>query len=180
MKKKKAAKAKAQSKPKVAAKKKVSPIPPGYGTVTPYLVCTGAAQAIEFYKKAFGAKELFRMPMPDGKLAHAEIMIGDSHVMLGDECPEMGAISPATLKGTPVNIFLYVNDVDKAFAKATAAGATAHMPPTDMFWGDRYCKLADPFGHAWSMATHIEDVAPKEMARRSAEAMSQQSKAVGA
>jgi uncharacterized glyoxalase superfamily protein PhnB len=134
-------------------------------------VCRGASDAIDFYKKAFGARELTRMSAPDGSLAHAEIRIGDSPVMLGDEAPQMGAVAPPTIGGTAVHIFLYVKDVDKAFAQATGAGATVEMPPTDMFWGDRYCKLADPFGHKWSMATHIEDVPPKEMARRAAEAM---------
>jgi uncharacterized glyoxalase superfamily protein PhnB len=176
--KKKAAKAKARSRGKAAAKKKVAPIPPGYHTVTPYLVCSGAAQAIEFYKKAFGAQERFRMPAPDGRIAHAELRIGDSMVMLGDEYPQMGAVSPTTIKGTGVHLFIYCKNVDKAFAQATAAGATAELPPTDMFWGDRYCKLADPYGHKWGIATHIEDVSPKEMARRSAEAM--QAKAAGA
>lgn len=156
-----------------ATKKKPAAIPAGYHTVTPYLVCRGASDAIAFYKKAFGAKEMLRMPMPDGKLAHAEVRIGDSVVMLGDESPQMGATAPQTIGGTAVHVFLYVKDVNKAFAQATAAGATVEMPPTDMFWGDRYAKLADPFGHKWSMATHIEDVSPKEMARRGAEAMSQ-------
>jgi PhnB protein len=156
-----------------ATKKKPAAIPAGYHTVTPYLVCRGASDAIAFYKKAFGAKEMLRMPMPDGKLAHAEVRIGDSVVMLGDESPQMGATAPQTIGGTAVHVFLYVKDVNKAFAQATAAGATVEMPPTDMFWGDRYAKLADPFGHKWSMATHIEDVSPKEMARRGAAAMSQ-------
>ena len=168
-----AKKAAAKSKT-AAAKKKPAPIPPGYHTVTPYLVCRGAAEAMAFYSKAFGAKERMRMPMPDGKIAHAEMRIGDSIVMLGDESPQMGATAPQTIGGTAVQIFLYVKDVDKAFAQATAAGAAVEMPPMDMFWGDRYCKLADPFGHKWSMATHIEDVSAKEMARRGAEAMSQQ------
>ena len=153
------------------AKKKVAPIPAGYHTVTPYLVCRGASDAIAFYKKAFGAKEMVRMPMPDGKIAHAEIRIGDSVVMLGDESPQMGATAPQTIGGTATAVFLYVKDVDKAFAQATAAGATTEMAPTNMFWGDRYCKFADPFGHKWSMATHIEDVPPKEMGKRAAEAM---------
>jgi uncharacterized glyoxalase superfamily protein PhnB len=167
-------KASAKKKAAPARRKRVSPVPAGYRTVTPYLVCRGASDAIAFYRKAFGAKELLRMPMPGGGLAHAEIRIGDSHVMLGDEMPEMGAKAPPTIGGTAVHIFLYVKDVDKAFAQATAAGATVEMPPTDMFWGDRHCKLSDPFGHKWSMATHIEDVSPKEMARRGAEAMAQQ------
>jgi len=163
----------ARSKPakKSTAAKKVSPIPKGYHTATPYLVCRGAADAIDFYKKAFGAREILRMPMPDGRVGHAEIQIGDSRVMLGDESPEMGARAPQTVGGTPVHIFLYLKDVDKTFAQATAAGATVEMPPMDMFWGDRYCKVQDPFGHKWNMATHIEDLTPKEMARRGAEAM---------
>ena len=155
---------------RAAPKKKVSPVPAGYHTVTPYLVCRNASEAIEFYKKAFGAKEKMRMAGPDGKVAHAEIRIGDSHVMLGDEAPEFGARAPQTVGGSPVHIFLYLPNVDKVFAQATAAGATAEMPPTDMFWGDRYCKLSDPFGHKWNMATHIEDMTPKEMARRGAQA----------
>ncbi len=176
--KKKAAK---KSKPRAKAKpKKAQPIPAGYHTVTPYLVCNGAAQAIDFYKKAFAAKELLRMPGPDGKLMHAEIKIGDSHVMLGDEVPQMGATSPATLKGTAVHLFIYSKNVDKAYAQATGAGATGVMPPADMFWGDRYCKLQDPFGHCWSIATHIEDMTPKEMNRRGAEFMVQQAKTAGA
>jgi len=177
MKKKKATKAKAKSK---AVAKKVLPIPAGFHSVTPYLICNGAANAIEFYKKAFGAKEVMRMPGPDGRLMHAEIKIGDSHVMIGDEFPQMGATSPATLKGTTVHLFIYSKNVDKTFAQATAAGATVEMPPTNMFWGDRYGKLADPFGHKWSMATHTENVSPKEMQRRSAEAMAQQAKAASA
>lgn len=177
---KKAVKASAKRKmpAKKAAKAKKAPkkamaIPAGYHTVSPYLVCRGAADAIEFYKKAFGAKERFRMPGPDGRLMHAEFRIGDSMVMIGDEMPEMGASAPQTIGGTAVHIFLYVKDVDKVFAQATAAGATVEMPPQDMFWGDRYAKLADPFGHKWSMATHIEDVSPREMAKRSAAAFAQ-------
>jgi uncharacterized glyoxalase superfamily protein PhnB len=165
---------KAAARSKAPAKKKASPIPAGYSTVTPYLVCRGASDAIAFYKKAFGAKEKLRMAGPDGKLAHAEIRIGDSYVMLGDEAPERGASAPQTIGGTAVHVFLYVNNVDKVFAQAVAAGATVEMPPMDMFWGDRYGKLVDPFGHKWSMATHIEDVSSKEMARRGAEAMAQQ------
>src|SRR6185503_1503468 len=152
------------------AKKKVSPIPKGYHTVTPYLVLKNTGNAIEFYKKAFGAKEIMRMPGPDGRIAHAEMQIGDSRVMLGDEMPEMGAQSAESVGGTPVHIFLYLKDVDATFAQATAAGAKVEMPPMDMFWGDRYAKLADPFGHKWNMATHKEDLTPKEMARRGADA----------
>jgi uncharacterized glyoxalase superfamily protein PhnB len=154
-----------------APRRRVAPVPPGFHTVTPYLVCRNAADAIAFYKKAFGAKERYRMPGPDGKLMHAEIQIGSSIVMLGDEMPSMGASAPQTVGGTPVQIFLYVPDVDKSHAQATRAGATSEMSPTDMFWGDRYCKLSDPFGHKWSMATHIEDVSPKEMTRRGQAAM---------
>jgi len=178
MSKKKAAKKpaarKAAPKAKAAAPKKAVPVPAGYHTVTPYLVCRGAANAIEFYKKAFGAKQKMIMSGPDGKVMHAEIRIGDSSVMLGDEMPQMGATAPQTIGGTAGSLFIYVKDVDKAFAQAIAAGATTEMPPTNMFWGDRYCKLADPFGHKWSMATHIEDVSPKEMARRGAAEMAKQ------
>ena len=155
-----------------AAKKKVAPIPAGYHTVTPHLVCRGAAKAIDFYKKAFGAKERLRWSAPDGSVAHAEIIIGDSTVMLGDEMPQMGATAPPTIGGTAVSIFIYTADIDKLYAKATAAGATGDQPPTDMFWGDRYAKLTDPFGHKWSMATHIEDVSKKEMDKRTAAAFS--------
>jgi PhnB protein len=150
---------------------KVKPIPDGYHTVTPYLVCKDAAKALEFYAKAFNAKETFRMPAPDGSVMHAEFQIGDSMIMLGEECPERGAKSPNTLGGSPVNIFLYVEDVDASFARATSAGCKTEMPPTDMFWGDRFGKLTDPFGHSWSMATHKEDVAPEEMGKRAAAAM---------
>jgi PhnB protein len=150
---------------------KVKPVPDGYHTVTPYLVISGAAKAIDFYTKAFGAQEQFRMPGPEGHIMHAEIRIGDSVVMLSDEFPQMGAKSPQSLGGTPVNIFLYVEDVDAWFKRATAAGCTAEQPPTDMFWGDRYGKLSDPFGHSWSLATHKEDVAPEEMGKRAAAAM---------
>jgi PhnB protein len=162
--------------PKVArkaAKKTVAPIPTGYYTLTPYLVCRGAAKAIEFYTKAFDAREKLRMSTPDGGVAHAELRIGNSIVMLGDEMPAMGATAPETLGGTATGIFIYTKDVDKAFAKAIAAGAKADQPPTDMFWGDRYAKLTDPFGHKWSMATRIEDLSPKEMAKRGEAAMSQ-------
>jgi PhnB protein len=158
---------------KAPAKKKVAAIPPGYHTITPYLVCRGASAAIEFYKKALGAKEKVRMGGPDGKVMHAEIQIGNSMVMLGDEAPQTGASAPPTLGGSSVGIFIYTEDVDKAYARAIAAGATAEQPPTDMFWGDRYCKFGDPFGHKWSMATHTEDVPPKEMGRRMAEAAAQ-------
>jgi PhnB protein len=168
---KKGSASKAQPKRRSAASAKPAPIPAGYHTVTPHLVLRRAADAIEFYKKAFGARELVRMPAPDGTVAHAEIRIGDSRIMLGDEMPERGATAPETVGGTATGLFLYVKNVDKAFAQAVAAGATADMPPTDMFWGDRYGKLTDPFGHKWALATHIEDVSPREMARRGAEFM---------
>jgi PhnB protein len=153
------------------AAKKVAPVPPGYHTVTPHLVCRGAADAMAFYARAFGAKERARMTAPDGTVAHAEMRIGDSIIMLGEEMPEMGASAPPTVGGSPVNVFLYVKDVDTWFARAVAAGATPDMPPMNMFWGDRYAKLTDPFGHRWSMATHIEDVSVKEMGRRMAAEM---------
>src|SRR5262245_31346794 len=162
---------KAAAKAKPVAKKKVAPIPPGYHTVTPYLVCRNAAAAIEFYKKALGAKEKLRMEGPGGMIAHAEITVNGSVIMLGDESPQMNQKSPQTLGGAPGGVFLYLPDVDKAWARAIAAGAKAEMPPTDMFWGDRYCKFSDPFGHNWSMGTHIEDVSDKETARRAEKEM---------
>lgn len=146
----------------------VKPIPDGYHTVTPHLAVRDAAKAIEFYAKAFGAEELFRMPGPGGVVMHAEVRIGDSIVMLGEEAPEMGASSPQTIGGSPVSLLVYVKDVDASFARAGEAGCTPQMPPTDMFWGDRYGKLKDPFGHNWALATHKEDVSPEEMAKRMA------------
>jgi PhnB protein len=157
---------------KKAARKKALPIPKGYHVVTPSIVVRGAAEAIEFYKKAFGAKELSRMPGPDGKLLHAEIRIGDSVVMLGDEFPNMGATSPLSLNGKASSLMIYTKDVDALFNQAVAAGAKVAMPVADMFWGDRYGIVTDPFGHRWQMATHKEDLTPKEMARRAAAAMS--------
>ena len=148
---------------------KVKPIPDGYHSVTPYLFVTGAAEAIGFYRKAFSAEERFRMPGPGGKIMHAELQFGDSVVMLADEFPDMGVKSPKSLGGSAGSIMLYVNDVDASFKQATAAGATAKQPPTDMFWGDRSCKLVDPFGHGWMLATHIEDVSPEEMDKRGKE-----------
>ena len=141
-------------------------IPEGYHSVTPYLVVDGAAEAIEFYKKAFGATELMRMPRPDGKVAHAEIMIGDSHIMLADEHPDQGHVGPKTVGGTPVGIMIYIEDVDARFAAAIAGGAVAKRPPTNEFYGDRMASITDPFGHNWMIATHIEDVSPEEMERR--------------
>lgn len=144
----------------------VKPIPDGHHTITPHLIAKDAGNAIEFYKKAFGAEELMRMAGPGGGVMHAELRIGNSVFMIADEFPEYGCVGPATLGGSPVTINLYVNDVDAAFSKAVAAGAKATMPVTDMFWGDRYGKLTDPFGHHWSMATHKEDVTPEECAKR--------------
>ena len=143
-----------------------NPIPDGYHTVTPYLICKGAAEAIDFYTKAFGAVERFRMPGPGGNVMHAEIQIGDSVVMLSDENPDLGALSPQTLGGTCGSILIYTDNVDSAYEQAVEAGATATMPPNDMFWGDRYGRLVDPFGHHWGVATHIEDVSPEEMGER--------------
>lgn len=133
-------------------------------TVTPHLVCKGAAQAIEFYKNAFGAEERGRLSTPDGRnVLHASLSIGDSVIMLADEFPDWGSVGPETLKGTPVVIHLYVEDVDSVFDQAVRAGGTVTMPLEDMFWGDRYGKLRDPFGHSWSVATHIRDVSYEEM-----------------
>ena len=146
----------------------VKPIPDGYSTVTPYLVMNGAARAIEFYKKAFGATELLRFPMPGGKLGHAEIKIGNSPIMLADEMPEMGHRGPQALGGTPVSILLYVEDVDAMFNRAIAAGATVVKPVKDEFYGDRSGTLTDPFGHQWTVATHKEDVPLEEMHKRMA------------
>lgn len=147
------------------------PIPDGYHTVTPYLTVDGAAEAIEFYKKAFGAKERMRMPGPDGKLGHAEIEIGDSIVMISDPFPGSSMKSPKELGGTCAGVFLYVEDVDATFEQAVNAGATVTMALEDMFWGDRFGSLEDPFGHAWSMATHKEDLTPEQIAERGKEAM---------
>lgn len=146
----------------------VQPIPPGYHTVTPYLIVQGAARAIEFYKRAFGAAELFRFPGPNDRIAHAEIKIGDSPIMLADEFPEMGVRGPKTIGGTPVTICLYVEDVDTRFNQAVAAGAKVVRPLVDQFYGDRSGTLEDPFGHVWTLATHKEDVSPEEMQRRAA------------
>jgi len=144
----------------------VKPRPEGYHTATPYLTIRDAARAIDFYRQAFGATELMRMPGPGGKIMHAEIRIGDSIVMISDENLEMGAPSPESLGGTPGSIFLYVDDVDAVVARATQAGAKVKMPATDMFWGDRFGSVVDPFGHAWGVATHKEDLGPEEIVRR--------------
>jgi uncharacterized glyoxalase superfamily protein PhnB len=141
----------------------VKPIPEGMHTVTPHLVCAGAADAIEFYKRAFGAVEMARMPGPQGKLMHAMLRIGDSAVMLVDEYPEMGKLSPQSLKGSSVTIHLYVDDADATVERAVKAGAKVAMPVHEQFWGDRYGQLVDPFGHRWSVATHVRDVTMEEM-----------------
>jgi len=146
----------------------VKPIPDGYQTVTPYLIVSGAAKALEFYKKAFGAKERMRLASPDGKVGHAEIQIGDSVVMLADEFPQMGAKSPQTIGGTPVGICVYVEKVDSVFKQALAAGGKEERPVKDQFYGDRSGTLIDPFGHKWTIATHIEDVTPEEIGKRMA------------
>jgi PhnB protein len=142
-----------------------NPIPEGYNSVTPYLVVDDAAKAIEFYKKAFGADEKFRMPMGD-RIGHAEIKIGDSFVMLADEFPDMDHLGPKSRGGTTVSLLLYVNDVDSAFKTAIDAGAKQLRPLENQFWGDRMGSLTDPFGHQWSLATHVEDVSEEEMESR--------------
>lgn len=149
----------------------VSPIPTGYHSVTPYLVVRGAAKAIEFYKAAFGAIEVMRLEMQPGVIGHAEILIGNSHVMLSEEFPDMGFRSPESLGGTPVSLMIYVADADDLFDRALMAGAKLMRPMVDQFYGDRSGMLADPFGHTWNIAAHIEDVTPEEMSRRMAEFM---------
>ena len=141
----------------------VKPIPEGMHSVTPHLVCAGAAEAIDFYKKAFGATEVARLPGPDGKLMHGAVRIEGSVVMLVDENPQWGAFGPKALKGSPVTIHVYVTDVDAFVARAVKAGAKVIMPIDDMFWGDRYGIIEDPFGHHWSVATHVRDVKPEEL-----------------
>ena len=142
---------------------KVKAIPDGMHSLTPHLICRGAAAAIDFYGRAFGAIELFRLPGPDGRLIHACVRIGDSQLFLVDEMPEHGALGPQALNSPPVTIHLQVQDADAAFARAVRAGATVTMPLADMFWGDRYGRITDPFGHSWSIATHVRDVRPEEM-----------------
>lgn len=143
------------------------PIPTGFHTLTPHLVVKGASRAIDFYKMAFGAQEIRRSPGPDGKtIMHADLKIGDSHLFLVDEFPQMGCRGPESIGATPVTIHMYVEDVDAAFGKAVAAGAQVRMPVADMFWGDRFGMLTDPFGHSWSLATHKEDLTPQEISKR--------------
>lgn len=149
-------------------------IPEGYHSVTPHLVIKGAAEAIEFYERAFGATEIMRMASPDGRVGHAEIRIGDSHIMLADEYPEMGFRSPQSIGGTGVSLMIYLEGVDDVFSRALAAGAKELQPVKDQFYGDRSGTLQDPFGHIWTIATHIEDVPPDEMRRRAEAYMEQQ------
>ena len=146
----------------------VKAIPEGYHSVTPYLIVDDAEEAIRFYVKALGATEIFRLPMGD-KIGHAEIKIGDSFIMLSDEWPDMGKLGPEARGGATSSMMIYVEDVDAAYARAVAAGATAERPVEDQFWGDRMGSLIDPFGHSWSLATHVEDVPEDEMQRRMAE-----------
>jgi PhnB protein len=148
------------------------PIPEGYHTISPALTIDGAAEAIGFYERAFGASERYRMPSPDGKIAHAEIQIGDSVVMLSDPFPQSTVKAPTQLGGTSVGIFVYVEDVDAVFQQAVDAGATVTMPLEDMFWGDRFGTVTDPYGHTWSLASHVEDVPAEEMEERARQAMS--------
>ena len=145
------------------AKQAPKPIPQGMHSLTPHLVCAGAAEAIDFYKRAFNAVEQARMPGPDGKLMHAAVQIGDSTLMLVDENPQWGLLGPKALKGSPVAIHLYVPNVDATVAQAVAAGAKVTMPVADMFWGDRYGQLEDPFGHRWSVATHTRELTSEEI-----------------
>jgi PhnB protein len=155
---------------------KVNPIPAGYHTATPYLTLNDCARAIDFYKRAFRAQETVRMEGPHGKIGHAEIKIGDSMIMLSDEMPGGGTRTPQSLGGTTCSVFLYVPDIDTTYKQAVEAGAKSDMPPKDMFWGDRFAKLTDPFGHSWALGMHVEDVAPEEMKKRSQEAMAQMAK----
>jgi PhnB protein len=147
------------------------PIPEGYHTATPYLAVDDAAEAIEYYKKAFGAKERVRMDAPDGKIGHAELEIGDSLVMLSDPFPQSTTRPPKELGGTSTSVFMYVEDVDAVVSQAVEAGATVTMEVADQFWGDRFGTVTDPFGHVWSIATHVEDVPPEEIAERGKAAM---------
>ena len=151
----------------------VKPIPEGYNTVSPSLAVDNAAEAIEFYKRAFGAQERGRMEGPGGMIAHAEIQIGDSVVMLADPFPHASTRPPKEVGGTTVTLFMYVEDVDAAVQQAVDAGATVTMPVEDMFWGDRFGSIVDPYGHSWSLATHVEDVPPEEMAERGKAAMAE-------
>jgi PhnB protein len=147
----------------------VQPVPEGYNTVTPYLAVPNAEEAIDFYTRALGAKERVRMAGPGDSVMHAELELGDSLIMLSDPFPQASTKTPKELGGTSVNVFLYVEDTDAAYKQAVDAGATSLMEPDDMFWGDRFSSFEDPFGHTWTIATHIEDVSPEEMQKRSEE-----------
>jgi len=154
----------------------VQAVPKGYHTVTPHMTVRDAARAIEFYKQAFGAEEKGAMKGPDGKIMHAELRIGDSVIMLADEFPEFGSLSPLSTGGTGIALHIYIEDVDSAFDRAVKAGAKVDMPVADMFWGDRYGKLSDPFGHKWSIATHICDMSSEEIGEAQEEFMRQMPK----
>ena len=158
---------------------KVKTVPKGFRTATPAITIDGCAKAIEYYKKAFNAKEIMRMPMPDGKVAHAELKIGNSIIMMSDEFPQMGARSPKSIGGSGSRVMLYVRNCDRVFKRAVKAGATGNMEPTDMFWGDRWSQITDPFGHVWAIATHKEDLTPEQKAERSAKWMAEMSAQAG-
>lgn len=149
----------------------VSPVPDGFHSLTPHLVCKDAARAIDFYVRALGAEEIFRLTAPDGLLIHASLRVGDSMLLLADECPPMGALSPRKLGGTPVTIHVSVPDADASFARAVNAGAIPKMPVTEMFWGARYGVVQDPFGHSWSIATQVRNLSPEEIRAGLAAAM---------
>jgi uncharacterized glyoxalase superfamily protein PhnB len=154
----------------------VKPIPEGYHTLTPFLTVRNAERAIEFYKQAFGAQERSVAKGPDGKVMHAEVKIGDSVIMLSDEFPEFGSLSPQSVGGSPMGLHIYIENVDAAFDRAVKAGAQVEMPVSDQFWGDRYGKLKDPFGHKWSIATHVKDMSADEMKRSMDDAMAKMQK----
>jgi PhnB protein len=156
----------------------VRAVPEGYHSITPAITCKGAAKAIDFYKQVFQAKEISRMTMPGNMIGHADLMIGDSHLMLNDEFPGMAA-APSANSPSSVNLFIYSDNVDELFDRAVKAGCKVEMPLANQFWGDRYGKLRDPFGHQWGLAQHIEDVAPEEMKKRSDEWAAKMSKAAG-
>jgi PhnB protein len=157
----------------------VKPIPDGYHTITPAIIVRCAANAIEFYRKAFGAQVVERMDGPDGTVMHAEIRIGDSIVMLGDENPQFGTLSPMSTNGTSSSLHIYVDDVDAVFARAIGAGAKVKYPIENAFWGDRYGKVTDPFGHEWGIATHLKDMTPDEVRRAAGEWMQRMSQQAG-
>lgn len=161
-------------KRKASPRKRISHVPKGYHSVTPGLAVRDATSAIEFYKKALGAKEKFRMPGPDGKIMHADLLIGDSHIMLGEENVQMNHMSPLSLNGSPVGLYVYVRNSDKIFDQAVNAGATVAMPMTEQFWGDRAGMITDPFGHKWWIATHKRNPSPKEMRKAMEEMAAQQ------